>query len=473
MKGQAIITIKDKNGKIKKQVTEKNVVFDLPKILLKEMIAEADLGLGSNSGMGTSSYSGSASSSIDQLTCFEDWFRYIKVNDETCSEQDYKDWKMPVLFGGEVARTQSNKNRYAYYDTSNSAKTGNILKKSYTWNNCPAFTLKSINLCNFATAYAGNWNCMPAYFTNLYKLIKSGNFYWPQCTIKNGSIKGVYSSQLARKSTFDWTLDKGRRKFEKVLQVGSRQQYSSDGTYRSPAPITALKSNEIALLRATNDITTDNDTNSNDFSAKYLIIIDATTGVLKRSFPLTQFDGFIGYTSGGSSYAGTIYASYVRIIATDFGSFIVMSKSNNSASNLFIWKIPEQSEMENYSNNESIAVYADISSTGMTTGSGTFAINEFLFKPASSLANDLTIRINNDAQNPVTIYDYTPFNNNTSSSSYENDQAVFNKFYTLTPGTQGNTSLEAWYNTTVLNLSEGVAVAAGDTLTIEYTITAN
>jgi hypothetical protein len=38
MKGQATVTVTDKNGKIKSQTTEHNVVFDIPKMLLQNSL---------------------------------------------------------------------------------------------------------------------------------------------------------------------------------------------------------------------------------------------------------------------------------------------------------------------------------------------------------------------------------------------------------------------------------------------------
>lgn len=471
MNGEALITIKDKNGNVKQQVKEKNLVFDIPKDLVRQYIVEADLGLGANNGYGSSGYSGSVSSGLAEITCYEDWFRAIKVNDEACSELDYKDWKMPVLFGGETARIQSNNQRYAYYDTVNSLKSDNVLKKVYTWNNCPEFTLKSINLCHYLNGASYNYFYnIPEYLAYCLNIVKYGKFYWTRGQSKNSNVKGIYGNQLCEKGTFDWALNTGRKKLNKVLNVTGHQTSSSDGTYHVESSITALKNNEIALLRNYENLTTDDTTNSSSSNVQYLYIIDASTGLEKRHFPLTQFDGFVG-NSSSSHY---IASSYVRIAATDFGSFIIMSKTNSS-SNVFVWKIPEQSEMTNYSNNEPIAVYADLTSTGYyTSNNATLMINEFIILPNSTLTNCKTIRITNDPLNPYKVYDYVPYNIGSSTSSgYSNSfRNIVNKYYDITPGTESY-SFETWYNTTVLNLSEGVPVSQGDTVTIEYTITAS
>lgn len=462
MKGEALITIKTKDGKIKQQVKKDNVVFDLPKELIKNYFNVLDLGSFGNS---PTSYEGNSNAPILQIIDFTDWFGSIKVNDEECSITDFTDWKMPVLYGGEFANSQTNRTRYAYIDTANSSKNNNIMKKVYTWNNCPEFTIKSINLGHKAIqANEPKANIASRMLCRGFaSLVKSGNFYFRKSpyTTNIGTYLGATASILYRKSNgFYWTKDYGRKDLEKVLQVGYNGGII-DGLKRNC--IYPLKDNEIALLRSTNEITTDN----SEYNIYYLHIIDATTGTLKRSFPLTQFNEFVG-SSNSNHY---IDSNYIRIVTTSFGNFIVMSKTN-SAQDLFVWKIPEQSEMSNYSNNESISVYADLTSTGirMVNGSQYLAmsvINEYLIMPGNTYADDKTIRINNDPQNPFTAYTYIPFNNSTSGNSVY-DMGVFNKYYTSI-----YLSWEDWYNTTALNLSEGVSVAQGDTVTIEYTITAN
>lgn len=454
MKGEALITIKDKNGKIKQQVKENNLVFDIPKELMKEYLRNIDFG--------ESEMSAHFTSKCSFINRFDNWFGAIFLNDELCSEQDFKDWKMPVIYGGETAVANANRTRYALYTAANSTKVGNIMKKSYTWNNCPAFTLRSINLkhimnagSSFGITYSpqGTYNikrCKNLYYKDLY-----GTQEGTQTT------KGIAPNIVYKKSTFSWGLGNGRRSVEKVTKI-SNYDNTSNGSYNSPymsiCGIVALKNDELAIFKTNSDITV-NETSGN---ANYLIILDANDGTVKRTFALSQFSGS----------SGSIVKTYPRIVATSFGSFLVMSKTNNTTS-LFVWKIPEQSEMENYSNNETIEVYADLSSYTQLASNQLTILNEYIIYAPNTLSNEKTIRINNDAQNPITVYDYAPVN------GYNTTGITISKYYDCISGNIINYSygygagVEAWYNTTVLNLSEGVAVAEGDTVTIEYTITAN
>lgn len=480
MKGEALITIKTKDGKIKQQVKTKNTVFDIPKEVLKKWLTDIDLGtLGTSSSIPYDSTSGGV---ISGILDFKDWFGSIKINDETCDLTDFKDWKLPVLWGGEVANQQTSRTRYAYIDTSNSSESNSVIKKVYTWNNCPAFTIKSINLghkriqgYNYSSQTFNRSDVSTSLNgQNSLNIVKSGKFYFRKTPMGYSSYEGnsmyfeTYQGALHEKSSlFYWNKGYGRKTLSRTLQVGEKGSGSSNA-YNSQA-IYPLKDNEIALLRRDDDLTTDASTNNNygnySQNVKYLYIIDATTGNFKRKFPLTQFDGF----TGDSSYHHQS-ASYMYIMATSFGSFVIMSKTNSSQ-NLFVWKIPEQSEMSNYSNNETIPVYADLSSTGITTYNGNncnLIVNNYFMEVGNTYANDKTIRINDDPTNPYTFFNYIPFNNATGTSSNYTYHAFYNKYYDIACD-----SLEMWYNATALNLSEGVEVAQGDTVTIEYTVTAN
>lgn len=446
MKGQAIITIKDKNGKIKNQVTEKNVVFDIPKELIKQLIKNADLGPIGARGSESSSSSASLSSAAANITAYSDWFRSIKVNDETCSEADYKDWKMPVLYGGEVAKADQNNARYVQYDAVNSSKNGAILKKAYTWNNCPAFTLRSINLCHFYNSVnqGGSGNNF-INRTNQKYAVKSKNILFTKFNAGSASdwFGNGQMGRIEKKGSFTWA-GYGQATMESKL-VNGRGRWDSF-CFSQPA-IFPLKSDEVAVMKNSDNMTTEEQSTF----WNYIVIIDAETGNVKRSFSKSQFTGLV-------TNSGTPNNDHSIIVATSFGSFLVANVNNGTGNNAKIWKIPEETTAE------SIEVYADLTSYTFSAYYTMTAIKNYVI----DLANRKTIRINNDANNPVTYYDYAPIQVNTSHT-FLNINA-FNEFYELA-GTDG--AFEVWYNTTALNLSEGVAVAAGDTLTIEYTIAAN
>lgn len=459
MKGEAIITVKNKDGIIKKQIKEKNVVFDIPKELLKQMLGFVDFG---SLGGQPTSYSGSGGAScINFALDLKDWFSSIKINDEECSTTDYMDFKMPVLYGGEIQSAQTSRSRYAYIDTGSSTTTNNVMRKVWTFNHCPSFMLRSINLCHKQMQKDCTRSAIGQVFVGnrWYSLLNCGKFFFKNPNQANdGNALGIGNNVLGEKGDFKWTYDYGRRGVNKVIQVATS---ATSYGWRLQA-IYPLANDEIALLRYVDNITSDD----SESGARFLHIIDANTGALKRSFPLTQFDGFVG--SGSYHY---ISLTIVRIVATPFGNFIVMSKDNNGQ-NVFIWKIPEQSEMTNYSNNEPIPVYADLTGTGFVMSNSIYTtptvLNEFLFLPGATYTTDKTVRINNDPLNPFTVYDYIPFNNSTSYGSDSLYGGIFNRYYK-----NAFNMWDCWYNTTSLNLATPIEIASEDTLTVEYTITAN
>ena len=446
MKGEALITIKTKDGKIKQQVKEKNIVFDIPKELMKGYVENADLG----------TYN--AASPTGEILNFDLWFKTIYVNEELSDQTTPRNWKMPVLFGGDTTNNDSANKRYAVADSVNSIMTSNIIKRYFTWNDCPAFTLRSINLRH--KDYSGSSIVQTS---RGHRIVKYGKFYWLSSMPAEGNTfdsnkPGLKFNQLGEKSTFNWKSNYSGRLFT-GLQVAGGWSSGSPWIWRSA--ITALKKNgnvkEIALLRQTNDITTDATSGQSTFN--YLHIINADTGELVRSFAATQFTGL--YSTGRTFYS-------VKIIPTEYGNFLLGMKTGGAAMSL--WLIPDTPT------SESIPMWADgIAQMTQTIENGTIIISNLIFKFASSSSGGRkTIKINSATPGDITTYDYVPFNVGASYDGYgfglssdQKDEYIDSEF------SYDAASVDRWFSVTALNLSEGIAVAAGDTLTIEYTITAN
>lgn len=483
MKGEAIITVKDKNGNIKTQVKETNLVFDIPKEIVKQIIQNIDLGE-NNSTSSSPNISSYASNPISVAISYDTWFRSIFINDETCSEVNYKDWKMPVLYGGEYVSQNTSNKRYAYYDTASSSRTENRLKKVYIWNQCPEFLMKSINLKHDMNAYYITFTSNSSSGTAAsYILRKKGQYFFKPfepyyCNNVSGN---KYANNLLTKSTFYWYSSGGYRIFNNTPI--SYYKTSGNGNAVNTA-IIPLKNNlvtnreEIACLSKEQYI--DSIISSTDTSIKYLNIINANTGEIERSFPLTQFDGFTGYSSSNPYQ----YIYNIKIIPTDFGNFIMMPK-NTSTNTWFIWQIPEEAT------NDTIPLYItnalNASYTYMNGNyQNVFVLNEYIFMLCNGNTNiKKTIKLNDireisepTDEDKITTYDYVPFNisstyySSTGLSSGDNNCAYqCNKYYDLT--CVNAAYWETWYNTTVLNLATPIQISEGDTLTVEYTITAN
>lgn len=477
MKGEALIIVKDKNGNIKKQIREKNTVFDIPKELIKDLISEADLGpLGGNSYNQPGNEGATASSTITSpfaaITGYASWFRFLKLNDEVCSTTDFKDYKYPVLAGGEQTAVSTANKRYAYIDTTRSIKSGAIMKKYYTWVDCPAFTLRSLNLCHGSNARNFSQSQDPfTYYNegnNTYCYArKKGKFYYDGAANRSSSLYfgNPEYGYLATKREFTWDLDtgsytyndQGSTKFDKLATVYNYSEQSASFMVCAPN-ITALKDSvddndqpveEIAVFRYHNDMTTSDTSNQ---YWKYIKILDANTGTERRSFSYAKFSGISSSSSG-------VQCMTTWLVATDFGTFLMQSTAYSSGSTK-IWKIPETQT------DDTIQLYATISETTFNPYNYRVVINDVIIDEIHHTA----IKINNDANDPYKFMNYFAYNANVSTMDSTYRYLLnFNKYYKIAAAKAAQ--FETWYNTTVLNLSTPLEISAGDTLSIEYTIT--
>lgn len=448
MKGEALITIKTKDGKIKQQVKEKNVVFDIPKDILKETLKYIDVMRGViTTSQDQQSVSWGAASAI---TDFKAWFQAIRVYEENVSTTDKKDVKKAVLIGGK--RNITGYSNYAQVtDNTNSMEDPNVLKFSYTWNNCPAFYLKAISLCNWHNFENGTYEKFNLYGGAIRKL---KNMMW--CDKTNLSFARWLGNveQYGNSYTFEANSlfkIKDNAKFKWVQQVKDLEQVSKPVgnttiSYSGSYPcIFAAANDEIIVISEQQDIT---QTRSGHDYFNYLHVVDATTGQVKRTYPRAKF----GVSSGS-------YLNSYAVITTDFGNFLYLRAAKK------IYTIPDNQS-------DDPELFADLSSDpNITYASYTYGyqvINNFIVEgQAGTGYHPYTIVINSATPGDVTTYGYGPI----AGIPQTYGQAV-NKYYENLY--KGGSTYEWWYNATALNLSgNGVQVTAGDTITIEYTITAN
>lgn len=486
MKGQATIIVKDKEGNIKQQVTENNVVFDIPKELIKQVLSFADLGeinttTTSNGATIVSSYSNNP---ISVAFNYKNWFDTIYLYDEPVSEVDYKDWKIPVLYGGEYNKAYDSNYRYTKKDsaTSTTLPHATTYKQVFTWANIPqAFQLKGLSLKHQMASdyiqYASNFPFCINYDTpSIYELRKIGNFYYRPCQVGSYLTNPIFGNltwnTLYTKSTFSWKTTGGNRNFTgiQVGYISGSSQYTNaiSVIYSLRKNPSNNNHNEIAVLSELQY--SDSILTSTSTYIKYINIIDADTGEIKRSFPLTQFDEFVGYSASNHYMTPT----NIRIISTDFGNFLLTRKTMGSSDyNFYLWQIPDSLT------DSTIPLYVTdaVISGGSTGNVATYiqVLNEYIFNSWQSK----TIRLNDVSEiseptdsDKITTYNYVPFNRMSSiyTQDYYRNYATYSKYYDLTCN---SSTYECWYNTTALNISQEIQIAQGDTLTVEYTITAN
>ena len=133
MKGTAHIVVKDKYGKIKTDVTEHNTITDAYKNILAQYLQKLPEVVASQT-------SGS------NLTYFPEpsykYFDGIMLHEKTCS--DDKDIPLPVLIGGQTAKSNSTNN--AYSAASSVVKNKDKIQNIWSWTAEKALTIRSICL---------------------------------------------------------------------------------------------------------------------------------------------------------------------------------------------------------------------------------------------------------------------------------------------------------------------------------------
>ena len=459
MQGKARIIVKDINGNIKQDIEEKNTVFNIPKLLFKPVLENTDLGSGNGE-------------MFNSILNYYNWFRSIKINDEFCSEEDCRDYKLPVLWGSEAPNLNTSQTRYAPLVTASSSINNNILKRVFTWTGCPEFKMRSVNLThlyNGGNDYSGQTttnNLWPGCTTNAQlQIYKLGNFYFsPTLSSSNNSNMIINSNTLYRKGNFKWQSTKTGKKFTKVVQVTQPSYYSS-GSWSSynvytNCCIRGCINNEIMLAHYNQDVFTD----SSETRIRYISFIDNISGDLKRTIPLTALEGFV------SSLIPYYYE--FKLITNQFGNYIITRTNNTSPGyGMSMYKLPDT-----YNDGDIIPKLYDIT----TIYNSNSLYNVFVIEDCVFFGNQRkTLKFKSDSLNAdeaLDLYNYIPFNYTSSSTDTQYAQSLCGVNFGKLQGEAVyyiDSSFACWYNTTALNLAEEIDIAEGDTLTIEYTITAN
>ena len=98
MKGQATITVKDKNGNIKTSVKQHNKIFNMPQILLQDLADNAEFYTGDD-------VSKNMKTTYIESLALKDYFLSLYVYSEALSLENPYDFKLPQLIGGRTAGT--------------------------------------------------------------------------------------------------------------------------------------------------------------------------------------------------------------------------------------------------------------------------------------------------------------------------------------------------------------------------------
>lgn len=450
MKGTAHIVVKDKYGKIKTDVTEHNTITDAFKNRVQAWL-----------------------NGIEKYQCFDNsskgrfpstttqYFNGIFVNEATIA--DDKDIPIPAFIGGQESKANSSNNMYSATSTHTADDTK--IQNTWAWTADKAYTIKSIALKNglFANSFQslqegwGNTAVAMVLKLNSNKVLLTGNSYQWQCF---GELKNRVK-----------TVTKN---------YGNLVKASSGYLKFFP-----LYSNEIALLSSSTSAP-----ETGGYVYKIYIfdkddITNYSTATPKRSFAITQFDG-MSYQSSNSSIA---------IIPTEQADYLFFSKSETE---LFVYKIPRSATEETIPKLQTItttrkyecpyALYGRTllwpkSKGGNNSPEKQCALIRVDYDTVSSTETITYKEIETNAGTPSNK-DYNPYNYTPRLYYLETATEVVNPYVVESQDATGQqVSSEQkilnepcygispiWHNSTILNLATPISLAAGDVLTVSYTI---
>lgn len=447
MKGTAHIVVKDKYGNIKTNVTEHNTITDAFKNRVQAWLN------------GIEKYQTFDSKGKFPTTSTE-YFNGIFVNEATIA--DDKDIPIPAFIGGQVAKANASNNMYSAASTHTADDTK--IQSTWAWTADKAYTIKSIALKNglFANSFQslqeswGNTDVAMVLKLNSNKVLLTGNSYQWQCF---GELKNRVKTVT--------------KNYGNLVKASS--------SYLKFFP---LYSNEIALLSSS---TSAPETGGSVYKI-YIFdkndITNYSTATPKRSFAITQFDGLVNYSTLS-----------LAIIPTEQADYLFFSKS---ATELFVYKIPRSVTEETIPKLQTITTTRKYECPYALYG-------RTLLWPKSKGSNNspekkcALIRVDYDTASSTETITYkeieanggTPSNESYNPSNYtprlyyletatevvnpyvveaqdatgqqvSSDQTILNEpCYGISP---------IWHNSTILNLSTPISLAAGDVLTVSYTI---
>lgn len=445
MKGTAHIVVKDKYGNIKTNVTEHNTITDAYKNILAQYLQKLPEVVASTSVSG-----------FYQTYFPEPSYKYfdgIMLHEKACS--DDKDIPLPVLIGGQTAKSNSTNN--AYSAASSVVKNKDKIQNIWSWTAEKALTIRSICLhdSDFVNSFVFDnalsqlhvWN-----LTNTKRLAVNAYSY--------GNNAGYY---FGTKQTNVSILGENIGNFTKLSNYYS--------IFR------VMYGNETAMFVNSNDNTATFDRNWVRICVLNNADVDNYANATpKRSFAKTQFSGL---TAG--------YNYDLTIVPTPENDYLVMFYNKQ----IKVWIIPRTASADTIE--------------PIFTATTTFAdaknhVRRICGRLVLLGINDkkcVFLRIDYDNNAPVITYSEieantapkTYYYESYSSEYYSNDviyanilteQEVVSPYVDESLSTNETiTNMEnyplsvtpkTYHNHTILNLSTPITLAAGDVLTVSYTI---
>ena len=445
MKGTAHIVVKDKYGNIKTNVTEHNTITDAYKNILAQYLQKLPEVVASQT-------SGS------NLTYFPEpsykYFDGIMLHEKACS--DDKDIPLPVLIGGQTAKSNSTNN--AYSAASSVVKNKDKIQNIWSWTAEKALTIRSICLhdSDFVNSFVFSNNISSLDVWNITNT--------KRLALDPYSQTSNYGYYFGTKQTNVKLLGEN---------IGGLTRLSS--TY---AIFRVMYGNEMAMFVNSND----NTTTFSEAWVRICVLNNAdvdnyANATPKRSFARTQFSGLT-----------SPYNYDLAIVPTPENDYLVMLYGND----IKVWIIPRTA---------SDNTIEPIFTTTTTFTRGNDRVKRICGRLVLLGFNDkkcMFLRIDYDNNAPVITYSEIEANTSPTkyyyipsygSNSYSNkvvyanvltEQEVISPYISESLATNSDlTAMEdyplsvtpkTYHNHTILNLATPISLAEGDVLTVSYTI---
>ena len=432
MKGTAHIVVKDKYGKIKTDMTEHNTITDAFKNQMQAWLNDAD----------KYQYNGSFPRAD------ENYFNGIFLHETTVA--DDKDLQIPCFIGAQTAKSNTSNVQYSAAGSHEASDTK--ISSTWTWTADKSYTIKSLTLHdnNFAYSFTSQAN----YYTTS-QIWKFNANKWLKCTAYGTG--NSYTSFCSEQTGLKYLC----KKYGNFVNLAS-----------SCWTLMPLYNNEVALLSYS---TTEVQFSS---STKKIYIYDKNdvenyaTATPKRSFNISQFSGMPA--GGVSSYTG------FAIIPTEHGDYLAYTKNSTE---LVVYAIPRTATEETIQPIQTITTTRHRDATYLLFGKTCVLIDD-----DRGTRNISFLRIDYDTSTSAPVINYKEITLNNpcpqimsgSGGLYcpllfyaETQSEVVNPYITeYQLPSEGVVKLyyTTWHNHTILNLSTPITLAAGDVLSVSYSI---
>lgn len=432
MKGTAHIVVKDKYGKIKTDVTEHNIITDTFKNQMQAWL----------NGAYKYQYNGSFPKADEY------YFNGIFLHETTVA--DDKDLQIPCFIGSQTAKSNTSNVQYSAAGSHEASDTK--ISSTWTWTADKAYTIKSLTLHD--NDFANRLNAR-ANYTELTQIWKLNANKWLRCgrAYDNYSSKTVFCSEQT-------SLKYLCKKYGNFVNVSDTNQWPFMPLYNNEVALFSYSTTEIVFSSAIKKIYI---YDKND-------IENYATATPKRSFNISQFSGA---PDGGISTFG------VAIIPTEHGDYLAYTKNSTE---LIVYAIPRTATEETIQPIQTITITRSRSGPYMLFGKTCVFMDNY---DGTKNASFLRIDYDTSTSAPVINYKEITLNNN-SPDLYSNgmpycpilfyaetQSEVVNPYIAEYQGTKDEytkTYYTAWHNHTILNLSTPITLAAGDVLSVSYSI---